>query len=352
MLQYVFIKQDEKSVMVFSEKRIPFEIKKCAENEELLKFKAELRRSIKGLEAKDGYLLFGRYGTIEEKNGFYDLENVLFYNLGESTFSAFAQSGVAFSKIERFEIKRLQKQWKVPCTYVHCYEYTVTKIGKRLPFYNLLAKWTNLPFDATGITPLKIRNALCKLGGDVCIAEQSFDVVKPRPFALCLEIEMPFAERFYVTTAMKPLLDGAICAFHGWDSKKKEEIAFCAEKIGTDEEGLLNARQNLLGEREYVQEYKRSKTGIKWNPADDQCVFARITVKKGEAWRWSGQLYRVPRPCPRCGRKKIAKIIYGMPDLAEVEEDLRAGQCVLAGCMVEEDKPKDFRCRWCKHEFV
>lgn len=48
---------------------------------------------------------------------------------------------------------------------------------------------------------------------------------------------------------------------------------------------------------------------------------------------------RKPAKCPRCGSKKIARILYGMPDFNMIKEDLEAGKIVLGGCCVSDSDP-------------
>ena len=47
-----------------------------------------------------------------------------------------------------------------------------------------------------------------------------------------------------------------------------------------------------------------------------------------------------PKSCARCGSKRIAKILYGLPAFSkELQESLDEGSVVLGGCNVGEDDP-------------
>lgn len=57
------------------------------------------------------------------------------------------------------------------------------------------------------------------------------------------------------------------------------------------------------------------------------------------------------RICPRCGSKKTAKILYGMPVMSpELEEQLNRGDVVLGGCCITDCDPV-YHCNKCKKDF-
>lgn len=60
----------------------------------------------------------------------------------------------------------------------------------------------------------------------------------------------------------------------------------------------------------------------------------------------------VPCCCPRCGGKRLARIMYGLvpkPD-EELERELREGQVVLGGCCAWDRMPQ-WKCTTCAHEW-
>ncbi len=60
---------------------------------------------------------------------------------------------------------------------------------------------------------------------------------------------------------------------------------------------------------------------------------------------------RKPDSCPKCGSRKVAKILYGMPVFNdELEQALKAGRIVLGGCCVSDDDPI-WACVECQHNF-
>ena len=58
-----------------------------------------------------------------------------------------------------------------------------------------------------------------------------------------------------------------------------------------------------------------------------------------------------PDACPKCGSKKVASILYGLPMFdKELERRLSTGEIVLGGCCVCEDDPIR-QCLECQHSF-
>jgi hypothetical protein len=58
-----------------------------------------------------------------------------------------------------------------------------------------------------------------------------------------------------------------------------------------------------------------------------------------------------PDQCPKCGSKKVARILYGFPVLSEeLERKLDAGKIVLGGCTLFGDDPT-WQCVDCEHRW-
>ena len=58
-----------------------------------------------------------------------------------------------------------------------------------------------------------------------------------------------------------------------------------------------------------------------------------------------------PDACPKCGSKKGASILYGLPMFdKELERRLSAGEVTLGGCCVCEDDPI-WQCLECQDSF-
>ena len=57
-----------------------------------------------------------------------------------------------------------------------------------------------------------------------------------------------------------------------------------------------------------------------------------------------------PSVCPKCGSKRIARYLYGMPMFSDqIQSDLDAGKIVLGGCELTGDDPA-WKCLECETE--
>ena len=96
LLSYT-IENDSKSVSVISDFYVPFEPKKSniEIREKVISLREDIKSSIKKLVVKDDEILLASYSEMD-KNRFYDVENMLFYNIGTSTFSKCCKNQIAF----------------------------------------------------------------------------------------------------------------------------------------------------------------------------------------------------------------------------------------------------------------
>ncbi|MBQ8783718.1 MAG: hypothetical protein IJZ57_08110 [Clostridia bacterium] len=287
---YFFFRiRNERSVALFSKGRIPFDCSKT--DTELLKIlKKELVLALKLLQSFENSVLCAKYGTTDEAKNYFDVENVLFYNVGTSIFNSLTQQGVKFSHISSFEIAKLQKQWNIPEEYSHYYEYTLHSKPLLPPqMKNPLAEWDNIRFcKCVGLTPLMVWKTI----KDEAVNIQIYDKINcdyGDNFSLFLEIEKPKQVKFSIMTAMKPLLDGLICAFHNSDFEESE-VDYFSQKLKCNRDKIKSKELNILGERKskYIQIYRNN---VKWNPADDMCQHVTISIKEGNLWKLSGKIY-------------------------------------------------------------
>jgi hypothetical protein len=100
---------------------------------------------------------------------------------------------------------------------------------------------------------------------------------------------------------VKPTLDGIISAFHSHEGSDGAAEALRLEEAGLGEkealrDQLLDQRWAALGGRRLLAPFGRA--GVQWNPADDFCVAAYITLSAGGSaedghdarWRLSSEL--------------------------------------------------------------
>lgn len=330
---------DQKRVLAFSKCRIPFEVKKSGNGAAISAFRTALRTALSGLSLKQNEVLYGKYGTTDPTRQYFDLENVLFYNIGNKSICGLTENGIAFSAIGDAELEGLRREYGVPPEFCHCYSYSLRKqnIAPSIKGF-VLAGWKPFPcgkLNGKSVTDFwKLFKSVEK--EEVYSRFSDDNIAETTDFSLFLTITKPTGTFFRVESVMKPLLDGLICSLH---STKKDMTVF-AEKIHCDPawfqtEGVLGARDFCLN-------------GLKWNPADNHCKKAVIRVQEGNAWTFSGEV----RPlCPYCRSASVARILYGMPAYSEELEAAEAnGELFFGGCCVAENGAT-FRCNRCKRKF-
>ncbi len=341
---YFFQTKNEQSIIVFSQRRIPFDMPKSGR--EIIKaFKNDLIKAISSLQAFENCILQARYGTT--KKSFYDVENVLFYNIGTTYFKPFAENGVVFSTVEEKEIVDLRKKYNIPDEYAHYYEYRIIEKKKQKEFNSLLAEFKNMPLKCLGSTPATIWGTIRTNESNIEI-HNSIDCDFGDTFSIVLEITKPKNVSFNIMTSMKPLLDGLICAFHS-SQFTEDELEYLAKTLNYHKGLFSDNSIDILGEREskYLQKYRNR---VKWNPADDLCTYVDIFIKDGNDWSVSGKIYSTVK-CPKCGNGKASKLLRGMPDFTEeLQKEIETGKIRLAGCVMD-DKRTRYYCGFCRNEF-
>jgi predicted RNA-binding Zn-ribbon protein involved in translation (DUF1610 family) len=117
--------------------------------------------------------------------------------------------------------------------------------------------------------------------------------------------------------------------------------------------------QDNLHCRDAVEQYKQclidDKTFQSWTLEDVAGV-----IKQNTKDSWIDELIdrylnfqkiTKPKECPKCGKKKIAEYLYGMPAYTEsMQKDIDAGKIILGGCMVSDDNPQ-YKCQACGYEW-
>ncbi|MBE5742518.1 MAG: hypothetical protein E7360_04250 [Clostridiales bacterium] len=345
MPNYFFLKKDESNVVLFSKFRVPFDIPK-SKKELFNGLKTAIINGIKDMQPKQDCLLQARYGSTE-KNSYYDIENILFYNIGTAHFNGLASRDVVFTAVNRNEIVDLRKKFNIPDEYAHYYEYKLVSSGADKKIGGLLADINSVSIKCIGVKPATVWKALREQKEKIGVFDR-IETDKSDTFAIVLNIEKPKGVRFNIMTAMKPLLDGLICALHSSEFNE-EELAYFSQTLGCEEELFIDNAISVLGYRKnkFLQEYRGN---VKWNPADDLCDYVAINVQDGLTWNVRAKVYSTLK-CPYCGKSKLSKLLFGMPIMSdELQKDIEEGKVKLAGCIVGEDNPR-YYCRWCKKEF-
>ncbi len=237
-----------------SDIRLPFEPKG-----EALDLKKEIRRNVKLLNPREYNHLNARLITSEKD--FFDVENVLFYNVGSGAFSHLRLDEVSFSLIYDSNIRSN----KYTYSYELISETTTQEIKDIILEYSF-----EMDKIASDMKPLDYWHALNQ--GDIKISK----LMNPKEFGLSLVIEV--SEKHHnITSLFKPMIDGLISAFHYQNSVDQDVLDYITKKKYINNDIVLSQlrQQNFtfLGERKLISSYRN---GIKWNPEDEKCTKVNI----------------------------------------------------------------------------
>ncbi len=210
----------------------------------------------------------------------FDVENVLFYNVGVGYFAQAARSCV------RFELAS-------PRASGHHWEYTIAPRNNAFIHYKLgdrpAAVWHDEPLAAELATSAKpvtywraIKSARQLVSNDMLLGR----------FALRIELLGPLNEyNVNIVGLMKCLLDGVICAFHSHEGDIPPSVLNRLQnQLGTDcnpdELCTWLVTPGPLGPRPLLRTHS-------WNPRDNDCVACEIRISRNPdrpTWSWSGAL--------------------------------------------------------------
>ncbi len=217
----------------------------------------ELRLALKELKPKPGYGLDASLTTL--LHGCFDVENILFYNVGAARFRAGSNQGFSF------RLHPAKPDCPSPFAYHHRYEL--------------------LPLDAHSINPQLIfhldrLNTKTKPHDIWWSARRGTRQDLPlsvEHFKLFVEIEGPISLPGLSAIA-KPLVDGIVASLHH-DSGLTDALAVSrlakALAVTTEQacHALADTTATPLGPRKTLSAYRDF---VKWNPADELCVDCSI----------------------------------------------------------------------------
>lgn len=283
------INSNSKLVSVVSDFYVPFEPKRTNKEirEKVICLLNDIKSSIKNLVVEEDELLLASYSE-SDKYRFYDVENMLFYNIGTSTFSNCCKTQLAFIGDEqRFS------QDKTPIRNndnKHSYFYKIVKANETKDLIDkkeIVAYWkdvdVNLEIPQSAMRYYSaIRESATKINIKSSL-DKNFQL-----FGMKIDVTMP--NKNLPASIMKPMLDGLICAFHGEEGNAQNTLNLMFGNHTGQKYGC-NDNLNIFGKRQYVDVY-RGVNSYKWNPEDERLQFAWITVNKGEKAKISGKIYK------------------------------------------------------------
>ena len=286
---------DQKRVFAAADFHVPFEISRApsGRNAQIRNFKSELCAAVKMLRPQEGEVLFGQYAEDGEKKRRYDLENMLFYNLGASSFSECAIYGISFSTLpDKAALCRKNGIKNRKCVYYYqCLPLSAAESNfAHLP---LMARWRNVPLDRREAgSPAKYWKAIRSAGDRVTVLDH---MASPALGGFALKIALCLPAQVKTVNMIKSLLDGVVCAFHDEDARCLDCLTEFCRRQHCEELSVPRRFPAVLGERAFIRPYRNGRSFI-WDPADDLCELALVTVSYGtETPLFSGEIYRLQK---------------------------------------------------------
>jgi hypothetical protein len=282
---YLIKQPNDKMFEVFTAKRLTYEPKG---------WQSELRNTIRShlkFLSGEGVFLHALYKSMDQS--FFDVENVLFYNVGPSAFSHLNIKTLQFERA--FEHPSFVNEEQ---HYEHYQSYKIIEQDGKMSAYwtkeYTLATWENIaiPKLSSEIKPHSIWHVM-KTG-----SFKIQDRIKSNYYGLEVTIKPPLHTQFNLVSVIKPLLDGIISAFHHHDSSELDKVVYRLNNYTNlptkeIEHLLLDSSNSILGARNLIQPYRN---GVKWNPEDDAFQFIKINVQPqhlNSGWSIDGEIFTI-----------------------------------------------------------
>ena len=270
----------------------------CEPRDWVLDMRNDLRRALRDSAAKSGGNLHAVYSAADD-GAFVDTENVLLYNVGSAALRPLMARSVTFERGYEMPPPPSGSGLTEGAT-LHYQRYREArddayefwKPGKQV------AAFTGVPVDSVTGKPAPVWKAIRDFA-----APPAETATAPTRFLLKVHVTDTRKDRPANSLAdiVKPTLDGIISAYHSHEGSDGVVEAQRLEVAGlgsaeTLRDQLHDRRWAALGGRRLLSSF--GPTGVQWNPADDFCVAAHITLSTGRSvadghharWRLSGEL--------------------------------------------------------------
>jgi hypothetical protein len=281
-------------VDAWSSTRLPFE-----PTGTMLLFRAGLRSAVAHLSAASGQALHALYTS--PLGGRFDIENALLYNVGTSAFERSAGFELV---VERRTGPGPEPPRSLPGA-VHHYSYVIAQGDVPWQAWSIVRRLASFESEAVA-SPVEAAQPSSVW---FAVRRGIRSILAPTdlgsPIGLELTVEFPDNAPANLATLTKPLIDGAIAAFHEHDDPASLDLVAerLQARIGAPaaEVRSLLARNEaaILGSRRLLWPWR---DGVQWNPADDRCAAFRIRRLSGHATgrndrtvRIRGSLVRISR---------------------------------------------------------
>lgn len=291
----VQLSRDQSVVEAWSARLLPFEPKG-----RYLDLRKDIRDGIRALPENPDGVLHAICGTPQQPNEKWDVENILFYNVGTSYFAPLARRGVRFERSFSYP----SPPQPLGTQNVAYHRYTTASLDEEFTYWKssqLLARWTNIeiPRLSASSKPASIWHRMAASSVEIVARPEA----PPPRFGLTVTIAAPASVRTVNSVdVLKPLIDGLVSSVQAHDGEPDEISRRIAAELGIDcqtiaallcrrDRALLDARQLVVLRAQ----------GVMWQP-DDRLLLAgevRVHIHPGTQWLVSGALFEIASRFPR-----------------------------------------------------
>ncbi|MGV0675688.1 hypothetical protein ABQE62_05780 [Mycolicibacterium fortuitum] len=280
-------------IELWSTVRLPYEPRDW-----VLEMRNDLCRALRDSAPRSDGHLHAVYSAADD-GSFVDTENVLLYNVGSGALRPLMARSVTFERGYDMPLPPPGSGLTQGAA-LHYQRYREARDdvfefwrpGKRV------AAFTGVPVDSVADKPAPVWKAIRDFA-----APPAETATASTRFLLKLHVTDTRVNKpaNSLVNIVKPTLDGIISAYHCHEGSDGVAEAQRLETAGlgsteTLRDRLLDRRWAALGARRLLSSFGR--TGVQWNPADDLCVAAHITLSTGGSvedghrarWRLSGEL--------------------------------------------------------------
>lgn len=258
------IAADESCVQAWSSFRLPFEPRDAKK-----RFRDELRAALLDMHLAPDQSLHAVYSSVDRSMS--DVENILLYNVGMSSFRQHMKNGIT-----------MERSFHAPPSGVNdtawAHHHLYAGVAARPSF----ASWAinaTIAYVPQVVPPTRVE-APAQWWAAVKAAEGITGQPTTDLFALDVVWHPQEGRRPSLHTALKPMLDGVIAAFHSHDGTALEDLAYRLSRVTALDPDkaahwLVDAQHAALSQRRLLWPFR---DGVQWNPADDLCVAARVEI--------------------------------------------------------------------------
>lgn len=290
-VNYLIKTTESHTVELWSVKRLSFEPKGWDKE-----MRNVLKSKISELVPYDNSIFHATYISKKDIYSNFDVENILFYNVGESCFKNICRKEIIFERKIQEPPKHNDKNIEIDLPFYSSYK--IEGYSSHYSTASNLAKWNavRLPNMLHKINPYEVWYLMKK--GDI----ETLKSNKDKGF-VGLKIKIDGPRNFYncglnIAKILKPLIDGVVSVFNYYSGFNYKEIAsLISNKLFEDstilEEMILEKTNAVLGGKEYIN--KRANW-LQWNPSDDLISYAEIIVSyenNANTWNHSGEIFEL-----------------------------------------------------------